>query len=87
MSHLATAAKLILFLLLLSFALKNSEVVPLRYYFGVEWHIPLSLALLVAFAIGLLIGLLAMSLKLIRSRRELAGLRRAQHAAPRQTQP
>lgn len=50
--------KLVLFLLLLAFAVKNSDTVVLRYLLGLEWRAPLSLILLTVFAIGVLTGLL-----------------------------
>lgn len=82
-SHFATLAKLLLFLLLLSFAVKNSDMVPLRYFFGLEWQLPLSLALLLAFAAGLVVGLLALTFKLVKARREIATLRRTRHESPK----
>ncbi|MFZ5482685.1 MAG: LapA family protein [Pseudomonadota bacterium] len=50
--------KLVLFLLLLAFAVKNSDTVVLRYLLGLEWRAPLSLILLSVFAVGVLTGLL-----------------------------
>jgi len=76
---LALPAKIVLFLLLLGFAAMNSESVTLRYFLGLEWRAPLSLVILVVFALGLLAGLLACSLRLLRSHRELRGLRRELH--------
>ena len=73
---LALTVKLVLFLLLLGFAAQNSDSVTLRYFLGLEWRAPLSLVILATFAIGLLTGLLACSLRLLRSHRELRGLRR-----------
>jgi uncharacterized integral membrane protein len=68
---LALIFKLILFLLLLGFATKNSETVNVRYFMDLEWQTPLSLLILVVFAAGLLMGLLACSGRLFRRRREL----------------
>lgn len=79
MRALALPVKIILFLLLLGFAAMNSESVTLRYFLGLEWRAPLSLVILVVFALGLLAGLLACSLRLLRSHRELRGLRRELH--------
>jgi len=76
---LALPAKIVLFLLLLGFAAMNSESVTLRYFLGLEWRAPLSLVILVVFALGLFAGLLACSLRLLRSHRELRGLRRELH--------
>ncbi|MDD3529081.1 MAG: lipopolysaccharide assembly protein LapA domain-containing protein [Gallionellaceae bacterium] len=69
-------AKLILFLLLLAFAVKNGEAVTVRYLMGLEWQVPLSLALLVAFALGALLGLLAASRQIVSGRRARARLRK-----------
>jgi len=71
--------KIILFLLLLGFAARNSELVTLRFFLGFEWQTPLSLVILGAFAIGLLIGLLACSAHLLRDYREIRALRRQLH--------
>lgn len=76
MRYLALLFKIVLFIFLLGFAVKNSDVVTLRYFFGYEWQSPLALVILVSFAIGLLIGLLACTWRLLRSHRELRQLRR-----------
>jgi lipopolysaccharide assembly protein A len=72
---LALLVKVVLFLLLLGFATRNSESVTLRYFLGLEWQAPLSLVILAAFAVGLLTGLLGCSLRLLRDQRELRTLR------------
>ena len=77
MRTLALLLKIALFLLLLGFAVKNSDIVTLHYFLGYEWRSPLSLIILVAFAIGLLTGLLACSWRLLRNNRELLQLRRS----------
>lgn len=68
--------KLILFLLLLGLAVRNSEFVTVRYFLGMEWQAPLALVIFVAFAIGLVMGLLLCSMRLLRNHRELRGLRK-----------
>lgn len=80
MRTLAHLFKFLLFVLLLGFAVKNSDEVTLRYFLGLEWHSPLALVILVSFAVGLLIGLLACSWRLLRSHRELRQMRRAVQA-------
>ncbi|MBI5329770.1 MAG: LapA family protein [Betaproteobacteria bacterium] len=77
MRSLSLILKVLLFLLLLGFAAKNSDAVRLRYFLGLEWQAPLSLVILAAFAIGLFLGLLACSLRLLRAHRELRTLRAA----------
>lgn len=76
MRYLALFLKLVLFVLLLGFAVKNSDGVILHYFLGYEWHAPLALVILVSFAVGLLVGLLACSWRLLRNHRELRQLRR-----------
>jgi len=68
--------RVVLFLLLLGFAVKNSETVSVRYLMGEEWQAPLSLVLLVAFALGVMFGLFGCSRHLLKKRRDLARLRR-----------
>ncbi|MDP2431284.1 MAG: LapA family protein [Pseudomonadota bacterium] len=81
MRYLALFFKIILFVFLLGFAVKNSDVVTLRYFFGYEWQTSLALVILVSFAIGLLVGLLACSWRLLRNHRELRQLRRVAQSA------
>jgi len=68
--------KLALFLLLLGLAARNSDFVTVRYFLGMEWQAPLALVIFVAFAVGLVTGLLACSVRLLRNHRELRSLRR-----------
>lgn len=53
---LTTLLRLIVFLFLLSFAVKNSEVVTIRYYLGMEWEMPMIVILFICFAAGVLFG-------------------------------
>lgn len=80
MHYLALAAKIVLFLLLLSFAAMNSDTVSLHFFLGLEWRAPLVLMLFVFFAVGLLLGLLIGVGQRWRQGRELAALRRGQQA-------
>jgi uncharacterized integral membrane protein len=75
MRYLSWFAKLVLFLLLLGFALKNTEPVAVRYFLGQEWHAPLSLVLLLFFGAGAALGAAAVFGALYRTRRDLAALR------------
>jgi uncharacterized integral membrane protein len=68
--------KLILFLLLLGLAVRNSDHIAVHYFLGMEWQAPLSLVIFVAFASGLITGLLACGLRLLRNQRELRTLRK-----------
>lgn len=76
MRYLNWSLRAVLFLLLLGFAVKNDQPVVLRYFFGQEWQTSLVVALLCFFAIGIVIGLLAMLGSLLRYRRELAAVKR-----------
>jgi putative membrane protein len=42
-----------------TFSLNNSEVVTVKYYFDLQWAYPLSVFLLIALALGALLGFLA----------------------------
>lgn len=76
MRYLIWSLRVMLFLLLLGFALKNDQAVTLRYFLGFEWNTSLVVALLCFFIAGVIIGLLGMMGILIRHQRELAAVRR-----------
>jgi putative membrane protein len=76
MQFLIWILKLALFVLVLAFAIKNTDPVTVRYYFGGEWQVPLIFVLLVAFCAGIAAGLFAGLSQLIRQRREIATLKR-----------
>jgi lipopolysaccharide assembly protein A len=71
-----TAVGVALFLLLLGFAVKNSDSVAMRYFLGLEWHAPLVLMLLVFFTAGAALGIAASLAIMVRQRREILGLKR-----------
>lgn len=68
--------KLLLFFAALTFAVKNTDSVTVRYYLGAEWQAPLIFVLLVVFCLGALAGVTAMLAQVVRLRRELARLRK-----------
>ena len=68
--------RLMLFLLLFGFALRNDGAVVLHYYLGYQWNAPLSLILLVFFALGIGAGLMTSLATIFRQRREIAQLRK-----------
>jgi putative membrane protein len=68
--------RLTLFLLLLVFAVWNTEPVTLRYWFGQAWQAPLVIVLLAFFAAGALFGIAAVLGTMLRQRREVGRLRR-----------
>ena len=76
MRALAWTLRIILFLALFLFALKNTDSVSLRLYFGEAWQAPLILVLLVFFAAGTAMGVLATLATVFRQRRDIARLQR-----------
>ena len=51
--------RIVVFLLLLGLAARNSDPVTVRFFFGYEWRVELSLVLLALFFFGALLGALA----------------------------
>jgi uncharacterized integral membrane protein len=76
MKYLIWLLRAFLFLILLSFAVKNDQPVVLSYFFGYEWHASLVLVLLLFFAAGTAIGMLAILGNLLRQRKEIAALKK-----------
>jgi uncharacterized integral membrane protein len=72
--------KIAVFLLLLGFAVKNTDAVTIRYFLGMEWQAPLAFVLLVTFALGIFAGILTNLLVAAKQRRELLALKRELHA-------
>jgi putative membrane protein len=70
--YLGLAAKLLVFLLVLGFALKNSHTAIFYSYLGYVWQAPLIVMLALAFVLGALTGVLALLPTLFRLRREAA---------------
>ncbi len=81
MQYLLWIIKGALFLLILSFAIVNTDPVTVRYYLGYQWEAPLVLVLLVAICGGVLVGLLFGLFQTLRLRRQIAALKRELHAA------
>ncbi|MBK9160612.1 MAG: LapA family protein [Nitrosomonadales bacterium] len=76
MRYLNWLLRAVLFIALLGFAVKNDQQVTLHYFFGYEWQSPMVVVLLVFFAAGALIGVLAMFVHVLQQRREIARLKR-----------
>ena len=70
--YLGLLVKLLVFLLVLGFALKNSHSVVFQSYLGYVWQAPLIVMLGLAFVAGALTGVLALMPTLFRMRREAA---------------
>ena len=66
----------VLFIVLLGLAVKNDQPVTLRYFFGLAWESNLVVILLVFFAVGALVGILAMFPSMLKQRREIHRLKR-----------
>ena len=84
------ALKAAIFFTLFAFALNNQHAVTVRFFFGQQWTAPLVLVVLVAFATGLVIGVLGMVPRWWQHRRAAALARQTQKiatAAPEKTIP
>jgi uncharacterized integral membrane protein len=75
--YLGLALKLLVFLLVLGFALKNSHTVIFYSYLDYVWQAPLIVMLGLVFVLGALTGMLALLPTLFRLRREAARKARA----------
>ena len=67
--------RVLVFLLLLVFLSRNSGVVDVRLFLDSVWSVPLSMLMLLFFAVGALLGVTATMATLLRQRRELTRLR------------
>ena len=76
MRYLSWALRAVLFIALLGFAVKNDQPITLRYFFGYEWQSSLVIVLLIFFAAGAVMGVLAMFANVLQQRREIAALKR-----------
>jgi uncharacterized integral membrane protein len=84
MSLITWLLRLLVFLVLVGFALSNTETAAVRF-FGIpqfEWRAPLVLLLLAFFAAGALLGVLATMPIVLRRNRELQSLRREPVSEP-----
>lgn len=51
--------RIVVFVLLVSFVAKNFDTVTLHYYLDYKYQLPLSIVLLICFALGMVIGYLS----------------------------
>jgi uncharacterized integral membrane protein len=86
-THLSWLLRALLFLALFAFALMNTDPVTLRFFLGRTWETPMILALLLFFAFGAAIGVLACLSRLLGQRREIQKLERELRAAGNHTLP
>ncbi len=76
MKLLAWAIRLVIFSLVLAFALQNTEAVHVRFLADQIWQAPLVVVVLVFFAAGFVFGILAVVGLIYRQRREISRLRK-----------
>ena len=86
-THLSWLLRAVLFLALFALALMNTDPVTLRFFLGRTWEIPMILALLLFFAFGAAIGVLACLSRLLGQRREIQKLERELRAAGNHSLP
>ncbi|HCA26519.1 MAG TPA: DUF1049 domain-containing protein [Betaproteobacteria bacterium] len=67
---------ILLFLLVLGFAVKNSGYVTVSYYLGYQWRAPLILVVLLFFALGGAVGMAASLGYVFRQKRDIRVLKR-----------
>ena len=79
--------RLCIVLILVWFAVKNSQDVTIKGLPGQVWEAPLVFILLAVFIAGMVIGLLAWVPTVVRQRRELGRLRRGAAAQPAPVPP
>ena len=90
MRYVLLILKIVLFTFMLTFAVKNTDAVAVRYFLGYEGRAPLIFVLLTAFCVGAALGLLSALGHIMKQRREISLLRReigAQRAPARERPP
>jgi len=86
MSALIWFVRGIFFVVLLGLAIKNSGEVELHFFFDANWQAPLPLVILIALAIGVVLGLLALLPQVVRQRREIGRMRKTANGVPSATE-
>jgi len=71
----------VVFVVLLFVALQNAQTVTLQVFNLYSWQAPLVFVILIAFATGVTLGLLAGAIKIVRLKRQVNRLRREQRNA------
>jgi uncharacterized integral membrane protein len=85
--HLSWLLRALIFIAIFAFALMNTDTVRLRFFLGKTWEAPMILALLLFFACGAAIGILACTTRLLAQRREIQRLQRALRAGTERGAP
>jgi uncharacterized integral membrane protein len=86
MKQLSWLLRALLFLAIFAFALMNTDTVRLRFFLGQAWETPMIVVLLLFFALGAAVGVLACVSRLVSQRREIQKLRRALRAGDSEPQ-
>ena len=76
MRALLWGCRIFIFLFLLAFALKNSDLVSVRFFFDTVWQAPLVIIVLAFFAGGAALGVLSLLGTVFGLRREVSRLKR-----------
>ena len=76
MRYISWALRILLFLLLFGFALKNTDPEVVRFYLDSQWQAPLAMVVLVLFGVGAFAGVAACLTHVYRQRREVLQLRK-----------
>ena len=76
MRALLWGCRIFIFLFLLAFALKNTELVSVRFFFDSYWQAPLIIVVLAFFAVGAALGVLSLLGTIFGLRREVSRLKR-----------
>lgn len=82
MTALTWAIRLIIFSILVVFAIQNTDPVSLHFLPDQAWQAPLVIVLLVFFASGAIMGVLSVLGIIYRQRREISRLKRAADKVP-----
>jgi uncharacterized integral membrane protein len=84
MKYFVWLLRVVLFVFLLGFAVKNSGMVTLNFFFDAAWPLPLVAVMLIFFAAGAAAGLSVALGTFLRQRREIVRLRQEAdaHAQP-----
>ena len=70
----------VVFLFFISLAVKNTDLVAVRYFLGHEWRVPLIGVILIFLLLGIALGVLGMLVNYVRQRREISRLQGELHA-------
>lgn len=66
---------LLIFLIFALFAftlnLKNPQIITVSYYFNISWDLPLFLVIMLPFFVGMVLGVLLMSLSVFKNKRQV----------------